>query len=63
MATERFQSRIDRLSGQIDEAVDQLNWAVVRDRAQAVLTLDPGNADAITFLGRLGAQGFEIVTK
>ncbi|MCI0896114.1 MAG: protein kinase [Chloroflexi bacterium] len=50
MASDRFQRRIDRLFDQIDEAVDQLNWAVVRDRAQAVLTLDPGNADAINFL-------------
>ncbi len=50
MASDRFQRRIDRLFDQIDEAVDQLNWAVVRDRAQAVLTLDPGNTDAINFL-------------
>ena len=63
MASERFQLRIDRSFAQIDEAVDQHNWAVARDRAQAVLTLDSGNADAINLLGRLGARGFELVTK
>ena len=50
MASDRFQRRIDGLFDQIDDAVDQLNWAVVRDRAQAVLTLEPGNSDAINFL-------------
>ena len=42
-----FIKRYDRLFDQIDEAVDQLDWAVVQDRAQTVLTLNPGNADAI----------------
>lgn len=48
--SDRFERRIDRLFDQIDEAVDQLNWAFVRDRAQTVLTLDPDNADALRFL-------------
>jgi len=50
MTSDRFQRRIDRLLDQIDEAVDQINWTVVRDRTQTVLTLDPCNADAINFL-------------
>ena len=48
--SDRFERRIDRLFDQIDEAVDQLNWDFVRDRAQTVLTLDPDNADALRFL-------------
>ena len=35
---------------QIEEAVDKLDWEVVRDRAHAVLALDRGNQDATTFL-------------
>ncbi|MFB3092021.1 MAG: serine/threonine-protein kinase, partial [Dehalococcoidia bacterium] len=50
MATERVQRRIDRLLDQIEAAVDQLDWEVVRERAQAVLRLDPENGDALTFL-------------
>ena len=50
MASERFQRRIDRLLDQVEEAVDQLDWEGVLSRAQAVLALDPGNADAINFL-------------
>ena len=50
MASERFQRRIDRLLNQIEESVDQLNWEVVLERAQAVLAIDPENQDALTFL-------------
>ena len=50
MTSERFQRRIDRLLDQIEEAVDQLAWETVRDRAHAVLALEPGNADATDFL-------------
>ncbi len=50
MASERVQRRIDRLLDQIEEAVDQLEWATVHDRAQAVLALDRENQDALTFL-------------
>ena len=50
MASERVQRRIDRLLDQIEEAVDQLDWSTVRDRAQAVLALDRENPDALTFL-------------
>ncbi len=50
MASERVQRRIDRLLDQVEEAVDQLDWETVLSRTQAVLALDPGNADAINFL-------------
>ena len=50
MASERVQRRIDRLLDQVEEAVDQLDWETVVARAQAVLALDPGNADAVNFL-------------
>ena len=35
---------------QIEEAVDQLDWEVVLERAQAVLALDRENKDAHSFL-------------
>ena len=50
MASDRIQRRIDRLLDQIEEAVDQLDWEVVRERAQAVLALDRENKDAYSFL-------------
>ena len=50
MASERIQRQIDRLLDQVEEAVELLDWHVVRSRAQAVLALDPENADAVTFL-------------
>jgi hypothetical protein len=50
LVSERIQRRIERLLDEADEAVGQLNWQAVRDRAEAVLALDPGNADALTFI-------------
>ncbi len=50
MASERVQRRIDRLLDQVEEAVDQLDWETVLSRAQAVMALDPDNADAANFL-------------
>ena len=50
MASERVQRRIDRLLDQAEEAMDSLNWDAARDYAQAVLGLDPGNADALAYL-------------
>ncbi len=47
MATERLQRRIERLLDEAEEAVSELNWTVVRDRAQSVLGLDPDNADGL----------------
>ena len=50
MASERVQRRIDRLLDQIEQAMDNLEWATVKDCAQAVLALDANNADAASFL-------------
>ena len=50
MANDRVQRRIDRLLDQVEEAIDQLDWEEVRQRAQAVLRLDPENSDAIAYL-------------
>jgi len=50
MASERTQRRIELLIDEAEDAITQLNWQIVRDRAQAVLALDPGNGDAVNFL-------------
>ena len=50
MASERVQRRIDRLLDQIEQAMDDLQWATVKDCAQAVLALDADNSDALSFL-------------
>ena len=50
MASERVQRRIDILLDEADQAIAQSDWSVVRDRAQNILALDPGNGDAATFL-------------
>ncbi len=41
MASERVQRQIERLLDEAEEAIAQLNWVVVRDRAQAVLAISP----------------------
>ena len=43
MASERIQRRIETLLDEADEAVANSDWAVVRDRAQNALRLDPDN--------------------
>ena len=45
MATERLQRRIEQFLDEAEEAVARLDWAIVRDRAKAVLGLDQENAD------------------
>ena len=50
MASDRIQRRIDRLLDEADQAVDQRDWAVVKDRAQQVLTFDPEHPEALAFL-------------
>ena len=50
MASERLKRQIDGLLDEVEEAVSQLDWLVVRDRTQAVLALDPENVDAATSL-------------
>ena len=56
MASERVQRRIDRLLDQVEEAIDQLDWETVLARSQAVLALDPDNADAVNFLAVLNGH-------
>src|SRR5262245_36291645 len=50
MRSDRIQRRIDALLDEADQAVGQSNWALVRDRAENVLALDPANPDAQAFL-------------
>ena len=50
MSTERIKRRIERLLDEADQAADGRTWEVVLDRAQQVLTFDPGNADAQAYL-------------
>src|SRR5438128_1920420 len=44
--SERIQRQVDRLLDEAEAAIGRSDWAVVRDRAQNVLALDPDNADA-----------------
>ena len=46
MTTEFLQRQIERLLQQAADALDRLDWQEVRSRAEAVLRLDPDNADA-----------------
>ena len=50
MASERIQRRIDSLLDEAEVAIKQLDWRVVHDRAEAVLAIDPENADGLTYL-------------
>jgi len=50
VTSERIQRRIDQFLDQADAALDRLDWPEVRTRAEAVLALDPGNADAKTLI-------------
>lgn len=49
MPSERVQRQIDRLLDEAEVALGRLDWPEVRARADAVLALDPQNADARTF--------------
>ena len=50
MVSERGKRRIERLLDEGDEAVSQLDWETVRDRAQAALVFDPDNSEALELL-------------
>ena len=50
MVSDRAQRRIEILLDEADQAVSLSEWAVVRDRAQNVLRLDPENSDALSYL-------------
>ena len=66
MISERMQRQIDRLLDEAEEAVSKLDWGVVRDRARAVLGLDPANRHAVAYLDaavrELGEAGGESET-
>ena len=47
MATERLRQQAEQSLDEAQEAVTRLDWALVRDRARAVLSLDQGNADGL----------------
>jgi serine/threonine protein kinase len=53
MPSERTQRHIDRLLDEADKAIASRDWATVRQHAQDVLDLDPGNADALDFLAAM----------
>ena len=42
-----MQRQIERLLDKAEAAVAERDWAVVRDRCEHVLTLDPDNTDAL----------------
>ena len=50
MPTERMQRQIDGLLDEAEVAVRELDWETVRARTDAVLALDPENADARALL-------------
>ncbi|MHB8574028.1 MAG: protein kinase domain-containing protein [Dehalococcoidia bacterium] len=49
MPSERVQRQIDRLLDQAEEAMAAGEWETVRLRCEAVLTLDAGNPDAMSY--------------
>ena len=49
MASERLQRQIDRLLVEAEEAIPQLNWTSVLDRAHAVLAIDRENSEGLAF--------------
>ena len=48
--TERQQRQVDRLLDDAEQASEQRDWALLRERAETVLAIDPDNVDAATFL-------------
>ena len=50
MVSNRSQQHIKRLLDEADQAITQLDWQTVHDRAQAVLAFDPDNDDGLAFL-------------
>ena len=50
MASDRIKGHVARLLDEVDDAMTRLDWEQVRERAQAVLSLDPDNVDATAFL-------------
>ena len=50
MPSERIQRQIDTLLDEVDDAMRQLDWQTVTQRARAVLAFDSENEDALAYL-------------
>ena len=50
MASDRIKQQIERLLDNLEEAVEQRDWQLVRQLAEDVLVLDPDNVDAPPYL-------------
>ena len=50
MTSDRLQRRLEGLLDEAEEAITQLDWAVVQARAQAVLEIDPEHGDGVASL-------------
>ena len=50
MASDRLQRQIERLLDEADEAITKEDWSTVASRARAVLRIDAGNSDALSYL-------------
>ena len=50
MATERLQRRIEKLLDEAEDAISRHDWAIVHDRAQSVLAIDPDHDDGQALL-------------
>ena len=50
MTSDRLQRRLERLVDEAEEAIAQLDWRVLYDRAQAVLAIEPEDSDGLAFL-------------
>ena len=50
MASDRLQRQIELPLDEAEAAIKELDWRVVHDRAQAVLGIDPKNAEGLAFL-------------
>ena len=56
MRSERLQRQIEQLLDQAEAAIAEHNWGAVRESAQAVLRVDPENADALGYLAIAGEE-------
>src|SRR5688572_5669780 len=54
MPSERVQRQIERYLDEAEAAIDAGDWTKARERSEAVLRLDPENADAQTYLAAAG---------
>ena len=50
MASDRIKRQIERLLDNLEEAVDQSDWQLVRQIADNILILDPTHVDAQSYL-------------